>query len=117
MKLNAPELFAVVVALDVPLNVTVAPLPPVPLIEPETVYVGTVMPVPVRVTAGVVGALLLIFIAPVTAPETVGANSTLRFADWFGARVVPDAMPVELKPAPEIATAEIVRFAVPLFVS
>jgi hypothetical protein len=39
VKLYAPEEFAVVVALDAPLNVTVAPLPPVPVIVPEIEYV------------------------------------------------------------------------------
>jgi hypothetical protein len=42
VKLYAPEEFAVVVALDAPLNVTVAPLPPVPLIVPDMEYVTAV---------------------------------------------------------------------------
>ena len=39
VKLYPPEPFAVVVAEDVPLNVTVAPFPPLPLIVPEIVNV------------------------------------------------------------------------------
>jgi hypothetical protein len=43
VKLYAPELFAVVLALAAPLSVTVAPLPPaVGLIVPEMLYVGAV---------------------------------------------------------------------------
>jgi hypothetical protein len=56
VKLYAPEEFAVVVALDAPLNVTTAPLPPVPVIVPDMEYVtavavnaGTVTLVPLTV--------------------------------------------------------------------
>jgi hypothetical protein len=57
---NAPELFAVVVALAAPLNVTVAPFPPAAgLIVPEMLYVGLTCWVAVKLT-------------PVTvAPDTV----------------------------------------------
>jgi hypothetical protein len=71
-----PEEFAVVVPLDVPLRVTVAPLPPVPLIVPEMLHgqaEGVVM-VMLRDWAAVCAGLLESFTCTVkvVVPGTIG---------------------------------------------
>jgi hypothetical protein len=59
---NAPELFAVVLPLAVPLNVTVAPFPPaVGVIVPEMLYVGLTCWVAVKLTPVTVAPLTVTF--------------------------------------------------------
>jgi hypothetical protein len=62
-KVKDPELLAVVVAVETPLKVTVAPFPPAPEIVPEILNVwavavkeGTVTFAPLRVTDWLEGA-------------------------------------------------------------
>jgi len=59
---KAPELFAVVVALAAPLNVTVAPFPPVAgLIVPEMLNVGLTCWVAVKLIPVTFAPLTVIF--------------------------------------------------------
>ncbi len=54
---------------------------------------------------------------PAAFPALVGANVTLRLADWLGVKVRPEETPLSPNPAPDICTFEIVMFELPLFVS
>src|SRR5215471_17195929 len=75
-------------------------------------------PVPLSATvAGELGALLTMLTEPLTAPEAVGANCTLKLLLAPGASVSGTDTPVTLKPEPAAATCETVRLAVPLFFS
>ena len=77
-----------------------------------------VMPVPeVLIVEGELVASLLIETLPATAPVVVGANCTVRVADWFGVNISPAVTPLVLKPAPVTVTPEMVTFALPLLVT
>lgn len=67
--------------------------------------------------AGELVALLVTVTVPLAFPPAVGANVTVRLADWLGVKVRPDDTPLSPKPAPETCTLEIVMFELPLFVS
>ena len=106
------------VALDAPLNVIVAPLPPVPVIVPEMEYVVVeATPVPVRLTTsvGVVGSLLVIVKLPDTAPAMVGLNVKLTGAFCPALIVAGVVIPLIPKSAPESVSTETVKLAVPAF--
>jgi len=64
-----------------------------------------------------VALLAILTLAPLTAPDDVGANVTVKVADCPGVSVVPLASPLALNPAPVVVTLEIVMFEFPLFVS
>ena len=55
-------------------------------------------------------------IVPVTLVAVVGAKATLSAIDWLGVRTVFAGTPVSVKPAPVIATLEIVTLEFPLLV-
>lgn len=75
-------------------------------------------PEPVTVTTpGEFVALLPTEMLPVTLPVAVGANETVRVADWFGVRMVLALKPLALNPAPKVVTPEIVTFEFPVFVT
>ncbi len=68
------------VALAVPLSVTVAPLPPGPLMVPEMEYVAAA-PIPLRLTVkfpAVIPSEPLTASPPERGPVTVGVNVTLN---------------------------------------
>jgi hypothetical protein len=73
------------------------------------------LPVPLRlmVAVGLVGALLVTRIDPVTAPAVVGSNVTCSVAVCPGFRVTGKVAPPRVKPVPVSAAALIVRAAVP----
>jgi hypothetical protein len=77
------------------------------------------VPVPERlmVVGEPVALLATLTFAPVTAPPFVGENVTVRVTDCPGIRTVPFDTPLTENPAPVVATAEIVMFELPLFVS
>ncbi len=54
---------------------------------------------------------------PVTLPAEVGAKLTLKLLLLPGAMVKGVDSPVEPNPAPEMLAEEMVRFAVPVFLS
>src|SRR5258705_335895 len=62
-------------------------------------------------------AVLLIAMLPAALPVTVGAKVTFSAAVCPGASTVLAPAPLALNPAPVTATLEIVRFALPAFVS
>lgn len=65
-------------------------------------------PLPDRLmVSGEPGASLLIFTVPATAPAEVGANLTLKFADFDGSNVSDVDTPVTLNPVPAAATLDI----------
>ncbi len=106
------------VALDAPLNVTTAPLPPVPVIVPEIEYVvAEVTPVPVKLTTadGVVGSLLVIVRLPFTVPAIVGLNVNVTGAFCPALMVAGVVMPLIPKSAPVSVSTETVKFVVPVF--
>src|SRR5437879_1289778 len=75
-------------------------------------------PLPVReMVAGELLALLPTTTLPLALPVTAGANVTFIVADCPGVKVVPPETLLELKPAPEAVTLEMVTFAVPVFLS
>src|SRR5262249_29613503 len=64
--------------------------------------VVVLMPLPVTMTVvGESNAVLIIVITPVTVPDVVGANTTLKPAVWVGPRVMVAGIPTRLKPLPE----------------
>src|SRR3984885_15590198 len=91
---------------------------PVLAVQPRATVCGVVdTPVPeVLMVDGELVASLLIKTLPVTAPVVVGANCTVRVADWFGVNISPAVTPLVLKPAPVTVTPEMVTFALPLLV-
>jgi hypothetical protein len=62
-------------------------------------------------------ALLSTETLPTTLPAAVGANETLRVADWLGVRTVLAPTPLALNPAPVVVKPEIVTFEFPVFVT
>lgn len=75
-------------------------------------------PEPLRVaTAGEFVALLATETLPDTLPADVGANETLRVADWLGVSIVLALKPLALNPAPKVVTPEMVTFEFPVFVT
>jgi hypothetical protein len=118
VKLYAPEELAVVVALDAPLNVTVAPLPPVPLIVPEMEYPVAATPVPVKETAaGEPGALLVMLKVPGSVPAEVGANCAVTVVLCPTGTFAGVVNPLTLYLVPLAVTWLMVRVALPVFVS
>ena len=83
-----------------------------------TVNVGVVaaVPVPVSATAavGLIEELLVTVSSPVSAPEVLGLNCTLRVTDCFGFSVTGKLAPETVKPVPLIAAAVTFRAAVPV---
>src|SRR5260221_3833724 len=75
-------------------------------------------PLPVKeMVDGELVALLATTTLPVALPVAAGANVTFIVADCPAPRVVPPETLLELKPVPEAVTPEMVRFAVPVFLS
>ena len=62
-------------------------------------------------------ALLDTFTLPVTLPAEEGLNVVLKVAVCPGVRVSPVEIPLELKPAPDTLTFEIVIFEFPALVN
>jgi hypothetical protein len=79
------------------------------------------VPVPVPDNGIVVGEfvalLVMVTLAPLTAPAVVGANVTVRVTDCPAVSTVPLETPLSLNPAPVTVTPEIVMFEFPLFVN
>ena len=77
------------------------------------------VPVPDKLTVvgEFVALLVIVTLAPLTAPAVVGANVTVRVEDCPGVSTVPFGTPLALNPAPVTVTPEIVMFELPLFVS
>lgn len=86
--------------LDVDSEMVRVALPPVPL--KAMVYVGF-------------EALLLIVTLPVTLPEAVGANATVKLFVPEAASVSGTVMPLILNPVPLTVALEIVKVAPPVF--
>jgi hypothetical protein len=77
----------------------------------------TTTPVPLRVTvAGELVALLTTETLPVTLPPLVGANTTVIWALWLGARVCGTVNGPMLNPTPKTPTWESVTLLLPLLV-
>jgi hypothetical protein len=75
-------------------------------------------PLPDReMVAGELLALLRTTTLPVTLPGAAGAKVTFKVADCPGVRTVPADTLLELKPAPEAPTLEIVTLELPEFLS
>src|SRR5207245_2476639 len=75
-------------------------------------------PVPLSATvAGEFGALLEIDTEPLKLPAAFGANCTLKFPLCPGPSVVGIARPLKLNPVPVTVACEIVKLAVPLFLT
>jgi hypothetical protein len=66
--------------------------------------------------SGELEALLVTVTVPVTLVAVVGAKATLSAIDWLGVKTVLAGTPVSVKPAPVMATLEMVTFEFPLFV-
>jgi hypothetical protein len=62
-------------------------------------------------------ALLATLMLPVTLPPLAGSNVAANVELWPGAIMVPEDMPLALKPAPEMLMFEIVTLPVPEFVN
>ena len=58
----------------------------------------------------------MLTLAPLTVPPVVGANVTVKVADWLALSTVPLEIPLALKPAPLAVTPEIATLEFPLFV-
>jgi hypothetical protein len=56
----------------------------------------------------------MLTLAPFTAPPVVGANVTVKTADWPADRIVPFEIPLALNPVPITVTPEIVTLEFPL---
>jgi len=69
------------------------------------------------VNGELVALLVMVTLAPLTAPGVVGANVTSRVTDWPGVSTVPLEMPLALNSAPVTVTAEIVMSELPLFIT
>lgn len=70
------------------------------------------------IVKGVLVELLVILtLAPVRVPALVGANVTVKVADWPGVRIVPLETPAAVSPAPVTVTPKTLMFEFPLFVS
>jgi hypothetical protein len=69
------------------------------------------------IVVGELGALLTIEMLPVALPAVVGANCAVKVAICPTLIVSGVAMPLILNPVPEAVACEIVRLAVPEFVS
>jgi hypothetical protein len=67
--------------------------------------------------AGEFFALLRIVTLPFIGPFTVGANVTVRVADWFGVKVRPELTPLGVNADPATLTLEMLMFVFPLFVT
>jgi hypothetical protein len=75
-------------------------------------------PVPERLTtSGEPAALLVNDILPDKEPADFGEKSIVRVAFWPGVRVAGTVGPVQLKLEPDSTMLEIVRFALPEFVT
>jgi hypothetical protein len=75
-------------------------------------------PVPLKpIVAGEPGALLVIEILPVAAPEAVGANCVVNVVFAPALIVVGTAKPLILKPAPDALAAEMVSPTLPVLVN
>ena len=75
-------------------------------------------PLPAReIVVGELVALLATITLPVTLPVLIGAKVTSKVVDWPGARMVPEGTLLALNPVPEALTLEMVRLAVPEFLS
>ena len=115
------------VTLELPLFVmaTVCELELPALILPKERLVGfaesvtvAATPVPLSVTlAGELGALLMMLTVPVRFPAALGANSTVKDALPSAAMVAGVVSPLTLKPLPLTLSCEIVKGAVPVFVT
>jgi hypothetical protein len=66
--------------------------------------------------AAPVASLVMLAVPPLD-PVPVGANCTVRVADWPGLRISPGPTPLPLKPAPVTVTPEIVTLEFPVFVN
>lgn len=76
------------------------------------------MPFPaMEATVGELRALLVTEREPDVAPAAVGANCTTKLPDWPGASASGKFKPLILNPAPATVACEILRLAVPVFVS
>ena len=62
-------------------------------------------------------ALLATVMLPVALPLLAGSNVAVNVALWPGVIIVPEEMPLSLKPGPETLTLEIVTLPVPAFVN
>jgi len=69
------------------------------------------------IVSGEFGALLTTVTVPVALPAVVGANCAVKVAICPALIVNGAAIPLMLKPVPEAVAWEIVKLAVPLFVS
>jgi hypothetical protein len=75
-------------------------------------------PVPeAAITSGELGALLASETEPFTAPAPVGENAILNVVLPPAASVSGRLNPLTLMPEPEAVACEMIRFALPLFVS
>ena len=61
-------------------------------------------------------ALLETLMLPVALPLLAGENAAVNGALWPGASMVPDGIPLALKPGPETLTLEIATLPLPTFV-
>ena len=103
------------------LNVTVQASVPEPVIDallherPDKVAAAAA-PLPVRLTAvvGLADELFEIVSCPVTAPDAVGLNCTVRTTAWPGLRVTGNALPETENPAPVTVPVFKVSAAVPV---
>jgi hypothetical protein len=80
----------------------------------EWAAAGTPVPASETLTGELV-ALLLIVTLPVWSPLDAGVKVVVKTVDWPGLKMSPLA-PLELNPAPAIATCEMVTFAFPVLV-
>ena len=73
------------------------------------------IPVPVReIVAGEFVALLTTVMLPARLPVEVGANVTLKEADWPAARLSGSVIPLVLKPVPVALTCEMETLEFPV---
>ncbi len=94
-------------------------LPKFRLVVPSEMVRVELAPVPLRanVYVGFVVALLLIVTLPVTLPEAVGLNPTVKLDVCAAASVSGSEIPLSLKPVPLTVALEIVTLAPPAFFS
>ena len=89
-----------------------------PVVPSEMVRVALApVPLSANVYVGFVVALLLIVTLPVTLPEVVGLNPTVKLDVCAAASVSGSEIPLSLKPVPLTVAAEIVTLVPPVFFS
>lgn len=114
-RLELPVLVSVAVCVLLLPTVTFPKLKPVGLAESWSV---AAMPVPFReMRVGEFVALLTNERLPSTLPPCSGANSTVAVVLWPAASFMGVAIPLRLKPNPEIETWETLKLALPELVS